>query len=209
MEVEIDAALPKMRKQGTMRALQFVPKVGRIVVRALRFEGDETVKNDVISRYLATETAPESRSGDAIAVTPENYRFQYQGAVAYNTRRAYVFHVTPKAKRVGLFDGEIWLDSQTYLPLRQWGELVKSPSIFVRSVYFVRDYWIMENRSVPRRMITTVDTRLVGKAEMTVWFDNVQMGRAASEAFRAAGGGRNISSGVRPSEARPALIAAR
>ncbi len=51
-----------------------------------------------------------------------------------------MFRVEPRRKRVGLFKGELWLDPSTALPLRGWGDFVKSPSIFVKRVRFVRDY---------------------------------------------------------------------
>ena len=97
----------------------------------------------------------------------------------YAGSQAYVFKVNPLHKRNGLFAGELWVDSRTYLPLREWGELVKSPSIFVKDVYFVRDYYLYQGRSVPRRIISAVDTRLVGKAELTIWFANYAVGKPA------------------------------
>ena len=92
----------------------------------------------------------------------------------YAGQSAYVYRLEPKRKRAGLFKGELWLDAETGSVFREWGEFVKSPSWFVKSVYFVRDY-MMQGRqsrtSEPRRLILNVSTRLFGRADVTIWFD--------------------------------------
>src|SRR5712692_2292943 len=55
MEVDIDARLPKLKKQGRLHALRRISRLGRITYEALRFEGDGAVKKNVIARYLAAE----------------------------------------------------------------------------------------------------------------------------------------------------------
>jgi hypothetical protein len=72
-----------------------------------------------------------------------------------------------------LFKGEIWIDAATSLRVRESGRLVKNPSIFVKSVEFVREYEIRDGISVLRQIRTVVDTRLVGPAELTIAFRNV------------------------------------
>ncbi|MEK7753340.1 MAG: hypothetical protein AAB654_15555, partial [Acidobacteriota bacterium] len=57
MEVEIDASLPKLKKQGRLHALRYISRLGEITYRAIRFDGDNTIKKDVIARYLTAETA--------------------------------------------------------------------------------------------------------------------------------------------------------
>jgi len=48
--------------------------------------------------------------------------------------------VTPRQKRQGLFKGDLWIDAATYLRVQESGYLVKSPSIFLKKVAFVRKY---------------------------------------------------------------------
>ncbi len=180
MQVEIDAEIPRLKKSGRLQALRFITRLGEITYRILRFEGDETVKKDVIARYLAAEQKARAEHGEDIAVTPANYKFRYKGTTDYAGRTAYVFQVTPKQKRLGLFRGEIWIDSVTYLPLREWGEMVKNPSVFLKNVYFVRDYYIRDQVALPRRVLSDVNTRLVGKVRLTIWYDQVVTGEQAS-----------------------------
>lgn len=179
MEMDIDAKIPRLRRSGRMQAFKFIPRLGQIVYRIIRFDGDETVKRDVIARYLTAEKEARTKLGGSMAITPQNYRFKYKGTADWLGQTAHVFQVTPKQKRIGLFKGELWIDSKTYLPLREWGELVKNPSVFLRNVYFVRDYYIWEGLSIPRRIISDVSTRLVGKAHLTIWFNNYALGEPA------------------------------
>lgn len=196
MQVEIDAQIPRLKKTGRMLAWRFISRLGQITYRILRFEGDNTVKKDVIARYLAAEEKAKAElSTDELAITPRNYRFRYKGTTPYGDRTAYVFQVTPKQKRLGLFRGELWIDTETYLPLREWGEMVKNPSVFLKNVYFVRDYYIQDGMAVPRRLLSDISTRLVGKVQMTIWFDHVVVGEQARTQISALLGGKPDSEG--------------
>ncbi len=172
MEVEIEAALPKLKKQGRMQAFRFISRLGEITYRAIRFDGDNTIKKDVIARYLAAETAARE-GGKPMAVTPENYRFKYKASIERDGRRVYILSVNPRKKRVGLFKGELWVDGQSYLPVRESGTFVKNPSVFLKKVEFVRDYEVREGVALPMRVESRIQTRLVGRAEMHIRFSNV------------------------------------
>ena len=172
MDVEIDAALPQLKKQGKLHALRRISALGRITYEKLRFEGDGTVKNQVIARYLSAEAESQTEQAPSMAVTPENYKFKYKGKAVWNGRDVRVFQVTPRHKRQGLFNGEVWIDAATYLRVRESGRLVKNPSIFLKRVEFVRNYEIQDGIAVPRRVESVVETRLVGKAELTIDFTN-------------------------------------
>ena len=76
--------------------------------------------------------------------------------------------MTRREKRQGLFNGELWIDAATYLRVQESGSLVKNPSIFLKKIEFVRKYEIRDGISVPRQVQSVVDTRLVGKAELTI-----------------------------------------
>jgi hypothetical protein len=170
MDMEIDANLPKLQKQGKLHALRRISKVGQITYQGLRFIGDNTIKNDVIARYLRAET--ESQNIPQMGITPKNYKFKYKGVIEENSRRLYVYHITPRKKSVGLFKGELWVDVSTYLPYRESGHFVKNPSIFLKKVEFTRDYEIRDGIAYPKHIDSTIDTRFWGKAEMSINFSN-------------------------------------
>jgi hypothetical protein len=174
MEVEFAASLPNLKKQGRLHALRRISPLGLIKYEKLRFEGDSTVNKQIITRYLSAEAEAQARmeQSSATAVTPQNYKFKYKGQALLDGRPVHVFQVSPRKKRQGLFNGEIRIDAATYLRVQESGYLVKSPSIFLKKVAFVRKYEIRNGISVPLQVQSTVDTRLVGKAELTIDFTN-------------------------------------
>lgn len=175
MDMDIAASLPKLKKLGSLHALRRISTLGRITYEMLRFEGDGTVKNQVIARYLTAEAEAQKSQSPSMAVTPENYKFNYKGRREINGRDTYIFQVTPRQKRAGLFKGELWVDSATYLRVQETGYLVKNPSIFLKKVAFVRRYEIRDGISVPVETQSTVQTRLVGKAELTIAYRNFSL----------------------------------
>ncbi len=170
MEVDIDAKLPRLAKQGKLRALRTISKVGQITYRALGFSGDTTVKSEVITRYLQAES--DARENGSIAINQTNYKFRLKATVNRNDQRVYVFQITPRKKVIGLFKGELWLDGETGMPVRESGEFVKNPSVFLKKVEFVRDYELRDGVAIPSHIQSTVDTRMVGKAELNIAFTN-------------------------------------
>jgi hypothetical protein len=175
MEVHIDAALPRLHKQGRLHALRHISRIGRITYEALSFVGDNTVKQNVIARYLTAEAQTQTDNANSLSVTPENYKFKFRRTVEMDGRGVHVFQVTPRKKRVGLFKGEVWIDSATYLRVLESGRFVKNPSIFLKRVEFVRKYEIRDGIPVPLHIHSTVDTRLVGPAELRIEFTNFSM----------------------------------
>jgi len=172
MDVEIQASLPKLKKQGRLHALRRISALGRITYEKLRFEGDGTVKNQVIARYLTAEAETQRDQAPSLAVTPANYKFKYKSRSQMEGRAVYIFQVTPRQKRQGLFKGDLWIDARTYLRVQESGYLVKSPSIFLKRVVFIRKYTIRDGISIPLQVQSVVDTRLAGKAELTIDFSN-------------------------------------
>ena len=175
MEVQIDAALPRLKKTGKLHALRRISQIGRITYEALKFEGDNTVKNQVINRYLSAEVEAQQGQPSSMAVTPDNYKFKLKNRDVIDGRDVYIFQVTPKQKRQGLFKGDIAIDASTYLRVRESGALVKNPSIFLKKVTFTRDYEILSGVAVLRQVRSVVDTRLVGKAEINIDFTNISV----------------------------------
>ena len=115
MDVDIDAQLPKLKQKGKLKLLRIVSRVGKITYKKLgEFVGDPTVKNEVIERYLAAEQ--EGRENGSMAITRANYKFKLKrkfmqpDQLTQADQKVYVFELTPKKKKLGLFKGELWLD---------------------------------------------------------------------------------------------------
>ncbi|MGH9731247.1 MAG: hypothetical protein ACRD4A_06055, partial [Candidatus Acidiferrales bacterium] len=148
MEVSLDAKLPRLAKHGKLHALYRISKMGKITYRALGFTGDNAVKNEVIARYMDAEC--KAHGDQSLAITPANYKFKFKGAEYRDSRDVYVFDLKPRRKISGLFRGELWLDPETGLPVRESGKFVKTPSIFLKTIVFVRDYEIRNGLAVTK-----------------------------------------------------------
>jgi hypothetical protein len=179
MEVDIEAKLPALAKHGTLRALRKISMLGKITYKALGFSGDNTVKQEVISRYLTAES--EARDLGTIAITPANYKFRYSGRLLQGSQNLQILEVTPRKKAIGLFKGELWIDSKTGMPVRESGEFVKTPSVFLKKIAFVRYYELRDGISFPSRIESTVDTRIVGRAELEIYFRNFEKPAVADD----------------------------
>jgi hypothetical protein len=185
-EIDIDAAVPKFKKQGKLHALRSISKLGKITYHALGFSGDNVVKTEVIANYLKAEV--ESAKGPSSAsITPEHYKFKYKGTEDWNGRQVYVLQLKPREKKVGLFKGELWLDAETYMPVRESGSFVKSPSFMLKKMQFVRDYELQNGVSLPQRTESRVETRFFGKVELNINYltfskDNSQASAGSDDA---------------------------
>ena len=171
MEVDIDASVPKLQENGRLHALRLISRVGRISYRVLGFQGSNTVKNQVIARYLQAEQQGQANS--KMSITPLNYRFHSKGVRRTPSGEdVFVVALSPRKHAAGLFKGEMWLDYSTCLPVYEKGRLVKNPSIFFKKVDFERAFAIHNGRAVPQHMSSVITTRLVGKVELDVNYTN-------------------------------------
>src|SRR5579862_2864114 len=171
MEVDIDASLPKLEKKGKLKVLRVISKLGKITFRQIgKPIGDGTVYKEVIQRYLQTEK--EGRENGTMAISNANYNFKINAIINQDSQTTYIFDLKPKRKADGLFKGQLWLDGATGMPLKEIGELVKKPSVMLKSVKFERDYELHDGLSIVTRVESTVDVRLVGKAQLTASFSD-------------------------------------
>jgi hypothetical protein len=166
--IEIEASLPKLNKKGRLRAIRRLTQAGEPDYQVLEIAGDRTVRQQVIERYLSAQMTASEIPSASVAITPQNYNFRYRGAVKVGDNVAFAFQIKPRKKRLGLMSGELWLDAETGVPVRQEGYLVKSPSVFVKRVGITRETVLSEG--VAQKLMThlSVNTRLVGVADLTV-----------------------------------------
>jgi hypothetical protein len=173
MEVDINASIPRLKENGRLHALRVISRMGRITYRVLGFQGSNTVKTQVIARYMQAEQ--QGQGNPRLAVTPANYKLRLKGAHRTDSGTdVYVFAVAPRGHEAGLFKGELWLDARTYLPVLERGRFVKNPSIFFKKVDFERAYLIRNGSSIPQYMNSVITTRVVGKVELDVNYSNYE-----------------------------------
>jgi hypothetical protein len=182
LDVEIEASVPRLNQHGHLKATRMISSVGKITYKVLGFQGDTGVKNEVIARYLQAEQ--KGADDKSLTISPENYKFKLKGQKMAHGSTVYVFQVAPRKKRTGLFKGEVWLDAQTYLPVYEKGRLVKNPSVFFRQVDFEREFAVLNGTTVPARMSSVIDTRLVGKVNLSVAYSSPDVRNVADEVVK-------------------------
>ena len=188
MDVTMEATIPKLKKHGRMSALRRISSLGKITYKILGFSGDNTVKKEVMARYMAAEVDAAQEKRDQIGITPENYNFKYKGQHEKEGLLVHVFELKPKHKRLGLFKGELWVDPATFLPVREFGRLVKNPSVFVKKMEFVRKYDIRDGVAYLVALDSRTDTRIVGRADLHIDYANFQKQDAVEEPVEEARG---------------------
>lgn len=174
VQVALRARLPKLHLQAQVHALRKTSIHGEVAYQVVDSDGDRMIQREVIARYLAAD-AGRWQAKEA-TITPSHYSFRWVRTVESGDRRTAVLELSPKFKRVGLFKGELWLDTQTALPLHESGQFARSPSVFVKRIAFVRDYRMREGGSFPGHVQATIETRVAGRAELEMEFGDSARG---------------------------------
>lgn len=171
MDMDFSARLPKLKKEGSLLGRRIVSSLGRISFVIKSITGDNTVKQYVIAKYLAGESEMSEKAHDA-AITPKNYKFKYKRSESFNGRPIHIYELSPRKKQLGLFKGELWIDEETALPVRESGIFVKNPSVFLKKVNFTRTYAMHDGAALPARVESHVETRIAGAADLDIRYSN-------------------------------------
>jgi len=163
--MEIDASLPRLAERGHLQAIRDWAEPQTPDYQVIHIEGDATVKQQVIARYLTAEKQAAALPASSVTITPANYKFRY--VATSGGTPVYTFHITPRKKRPGLIEGELWIDGATGLAVHEAGYLVKRPSIFVRRVKITRDISLRDGVPYLRTTHLDIDVRFAGRAELT------------------------------------------
>jgi hypothetical protein len=169
IRVDIDASLPALNKQASMSAIRDSAPCARSQYRVLQLRGDPMVRREVIARYLSTQTKAEALPLSSTAITPANYKFRYIGSTQVLGTHLYVFQITPRKKRIGVIQGQIWIDPLNGIAVHEAGHFVKRPSVFIRRIEITRDTTLCHGLPYIRVTHTAIQTRLRAlRAELTV-----------------------------------------
>jgi len=171
----IRAQLPDTQQSGEYELERDYSAPHTLAFKAVRYTGDNFVKGNVILRLLQSEVEHVQKDDPSLnAISPENYKFSYKGLSQVNDRTVYVYQLKPRHKRVGLFKGRIYLDAYNGGIVRAEGTVSKSPSLFIKRILFVQDYQEIGPFTLPVRMHSEAQTRLVGRAIVDVYENNYQ-----------------------------------
>ncbi|HZQ24674.1 MAG TPA: hypothetical protein VFA89_17930 [Terriglobales bacterium] len=169
----IQAELPDSAQHGEFRLERSFTAPRKLEFKPIQFSGDSFIKNNVIARFLRSEVDHLQKDDPALtAITSANYKFSYKGTPMVNGRWLHVFQVKPRAKRVGLFKGRIYLDAYTGSLLYSEGTLIKSPSMFIRQVNFEQKYADFGRFTLPVHIHSEALTRIVGRCVIDIDHDD-------------------------------------
>lgn len=173
MDVQITATVPDLDKTASLQGVRKVLDDGEVTYDSLLLSGDQSVRHQVIARYLAAEeNRDHQRDLQSLALTPANYKFQFERTDSLDGRKAYVFRVKPRHKHEGSFQGDLWIDAATYLPLRESGRVI-AHSVFLRRLTMVRKFQIVDRVAFPESTEIDIDSRVAGHAQMSVKLKNL------------------------------------
>jgi hypothetical protein len=166
--VHIEASLPKLAERGSLAAIRRQLPLAPPEYHVLSSDGGRTVRQQVIGRYLSADAEAATLSQASVAVTPANYRFRFIASLSDGETLTYIYEITPREKRTGLIRGQLWIDAGTGIAVRQSGQLVRTPSIFVRNVHITRETLLREGAAHETITRVEIDTRLFGRANLTI-----------------------------------------
>lgn len=160
----IRAQLPETAQRGEIEVQRHFSAPHTLQFTAVHYTGDGFVKSNVIIRLLQSEVDHVQKDDGALtAINDKNYKFSYKGTGHVNDRLVHVFHIKPRVKRPGLFKGRIFIDVYTGSLVRAEGQVVKSPSFFVKKLEFAQDYTDIGNFTFPAHMHSEAKARVVGR----------------------------------------------
>ncbi len=171
----IHAQLPETDQQGEFEVERRFSAPHTLQFTPVRYTGDGFVKSNVIVRLLQSE-ADHVQKDDATltAINERNYKLAYKGTGEVNGRLVHIFHVKPRKKRPGLFKGRIFIDVYSGSLVRAEGQVVKSPSFFVKKIEFAQDYTDIGDFTFPVHMHSEAKARVIGRTVVDVFHRDYQ-----------------------------------
>ncbi len=172
---DYEARFTELHEQGRWRLLKSISRVGDVTFRAISaFAGDDRVRKELILRTMEEEQ--KSRAYGAIPVTTADYKFSINAILRKGSGKIYVYDVKPKRKAPGLFEGQVEIDGETGMPLRESGRLVKNPHWILNNVRFRRDYELRGGVSVVKYFESRLNVRFlgIGQAEVIARYSDYQ-----------------------------------
>ena len=119
----------------------------------------------ILKDILAKETeAPKEAQRKEIA--PENYDFKLVGEEMFNGRRCFVLSMQPKRQEKEMLRGKLWVDAESYNLYRIEGQIVKSPSWWVRDLYILMNFACVDGVWLHTATHAVADVRFKGKYVM-------------------------------------------
>ena len=135
----------------------------------------------IVRKMLDGEVA-FAKSSQSSDITRDNYDFRFIREDVIRGEPCYVLELAPKRKSRNLLRGLVWVDAQSYLPLRVEGEPAQNPSWWVTDARIVLLYGYVGPMWLQTSSEATANVRIIGQSTL-IWQDvKYQLGVPASGA---------------------------
>lgn len=165
----ISVELPDMSRWGEfeLRRVYKAPKT--LEFTPVRFTGDSFVKTNVIARLLQSEvTRLQNPQHFEMAINAANYKIVFKGTTQIDGRLVHEYRLKPRQRRVGLFEGRMFLDAFNGSLVRNEGRLVKTPSLVLKKVEFLQDYIDIGSFTFLKHTHSVASTRIIGRTVVDI-----------------------------------------
>lgn len=178
----ITVELPDMLQRGEFELQRVYVAPKTLQFTPVRFTGDNFVKTNVISRLLRAEVDNLRDPQFTTAVNRTNYRISYKGTTQIDGRLVYAYQLKPRKRRVGLFEGRMFLDAFSGSLVRNEGRLVRNPSLILKRVDFAQDYMDIDGFTFLKHAHSVASTRLIGRTTVDIYHSNYRFPSALPDA---------------------------
>jgi hypothetical protein len=131
-----------------------------------RIESSSGGLGEKILRDILAKETESSKEAQRKEVSPENYDFKLVGEEMFNGRRCFVLSMQPKRQEKDMLRGKLWVDAETYNLYRIEGQVVKSPSWWVRDLYILMSFACIDGVWLHTATHAVADVRFKGKYVM-------------------------------------------
>ncbi|HKS75320.1 MAG TPA: hypothetical protein VJQ82_19085 [Terriglobales bacterium] len=153
---------------------------------------------DIVKRILEHEviTSPESRK---LAVNSENYDFMFAGMSVFDGQQCYLLRLLPKRQDPGLIAGQAWVDQRSFRLLHIEGNMVRTPSWWLKTVSVEITFSNVGGRWVQTTTRADADVRMIGARSLHSQVVSSEAGQGVTAGMRG-NSGRSLTTPVIPAE---------
>ena len=132
-----------------------------------KFSGSDRGEQ-VVRRLLDREVEATSDGvNDKTALNRDNYDFTYMGETILDGQACYVLGLKPTRRDNELISGQAWVDKSSFRVLRIEGDLVKSPSWWLKKVHVKLNFADLRGNWLQTNMEAMADVRILGRHILT------------------------------------------
>jgi hypothetical protein len=161
---EIDF-MPPSSKSYVIRKQEGSNRGQQIVRRILDHEVEVTAHND---------------SPGVETITSQNYDFSYLRDADLDVHACYLFLLNPKHKQKNLIAGQVWIDKKSLLIRRVEGDMVKTPSWWIKKVHLKLEFADVNGAWLQTHIEAVADVRIFGTHVLTSQLLSYQEGEVVA-----------------------------